>query len=520
MHRILAPTRLWALHCAAATRRIESRAAAALPPHTLMRRAGDAVARLTLALAPHAQRIWVAAGPGNNGGDGFEAAIRLQQAGKTVWITWLGTAVGDRAAPADALAAHDRAVAAGVQIGDGLPEPSAHFDFAIDALLGIGASRAPDGRVAECIERLNTMGCPILAIDLPTGLDADTGRRLGATCVRADHTLSLLTLKPGLFTADGRDQAGAVWFDGLDVVTDATDPDAWLSGAPASASTQLRLHARHKGSFGDVGIVGGAAGMAGAALLAARAAQAAGAGRVFLEWLHGADTAGVDALHPELMVRNDWSRSPASVLAAATVVCGCGGGDAVRGRLLRLLSLAGRLVLDADALNAVAADPHLLTQLQARARRSLATVLTPHPLEAARLLGCETTTVQADRLGAARKLTELTGCVVVLKGSGTITAAPGQVPHLNGTGNGSLASGGTGDVLAGWIGGRWAQAGADETDEEHALAFSVASQAVADHGAAAEPQQPGALPASELIQRLQRDLRCGRTVGRLVQQRV
>lgn len=517
MHRILAPTRLWALHCTAATRRIESQAAATLPPHTLMRRAGDAVARLTLALAPHAQRIWVAAGPGNNGGDGFEAAIRLQQAGKTVWITWLGTAVGDRAAPADALAAHDRAVAAGVQIGDGLPEPSAHFDFAIDALLGIGASRAPDGRVAECIERLNTMGCPILAIDLPTGLDADTGRRLGATCVRADHTLSLLTLKPGLFTADGRDQAGAVWFDGLDVVDDAIAPDAWLSGAPASASTQLRLHARHKGSFGDVAIVGGAAGMAGAALLAARAAQAAGAGRVFLEWLHGDDRAGVDVLHPELMVRCDWSRSPASVLAAATVVCGCGGGDAARGRLPRLLSLAGRLVLDADALNAVAADPHLLTQLQARARRSLATVLTPHPLEAARLLGCETATVQADRLATARKLTELTGCVVVLKGSGTITAAPGQVPHLNGTGNGSLASGGTGDVLAGWIGGRWAQAGTGEPEVEPALAFSLASQAVADHGAAAEPQQPGALSASELIQRLQRDLRCGRTVGRPVQ---
>lgn len=515
MHRILAPTRLWALHRTAATRRIESQAAAALPPHALMQRAGDAVARLTLAIAPHAQRIWVAAGPGNNGGDGFEAAARLQQAGKQVRITWLGMARGDRAAPADALAARDRAVAAGVQIDDRWPDPSERCDFAIDALLGIGASRAPEGRTADCIERLNAAGCPVLAIDLPTGLDADTGRRLGPACVRADHTLSLLTLKPGLFTADGRDQAGAVWFDGLDVADDATDPDAWLSGAPASA--QLRLHARHKGSFGDVGIVGGATGMAGAALLAARAAQAAGAGRVFLEWLQDTDKTGLDVLHPELMVRGDWSRSPAPVLAAATVVCGCGGGDAMRDRLPRLLSLAGRLVLDADALNAVAADVQLLTQLQARGRHSRATVLTPHPLEAARLLGCDTATVQADRLSAARKLTELTGCVVVLKGSGSITAAPGRVPHLNGTGNSSLASGGTGDVLAGWIGGRWAQAATEETGDEPTLAFSVASQAVADHGAAAEPQQPGALLASELIRRLQHGLHRGHAARRPAQ---
>ncbi len=511
MHRILAPTRTWPLHCSAATRQIETRGAAGLlPPHTLMQRAGDAVARLTMAVAPHAQHIWVAAGPGNNGGDGFDAAARLQAAGKQVRLSWLGTAVGARPAPADALAARDRAIAAGVQIDDRLPAPSDRFDLVIDALLGIGAARAPEGELAESIERLNACACPVLAIDLPTGLDPDTGRRLGAACVRADHTLALLTLKPGLFTADGRDQAGDIWFDALGVLDDESTPDAWFTGAPEPAG--LRLHARHKGSFGDVAVVGGAAGMAGAALLAARAAQAAGAGRVFVEWLHdiSAESFGVDALHPELMMRSGWSQSNASVLAAATVVCGCGGGDAVRDRLPRLLSLAGRLVLDADALNALAADPQLMTQLRARAKRSLATVLTPHPLEAARLLGCDTATVQADRLAVARALTDLTGCVVVLKGSGSITAAPAQVPHLNGTGNGSLASGGTGDVLAGWLGGRWAQAGQHNADEL-TLAFATASQAVADHGAAADPLQPGALLASELIQRLQHDLRCGRS---------
>jgi hydroxyethylthiazole kinase-like uncharacterized protein yjeF len=511
MHRILAPTRPWPLHCTAATRQIETQASAGLPPHTLMQSAGDAVARLAMAVAPHAQHIWVAAGPGNNGGDGFEAAARLQAAGKQVRLSWLGAAAGARSAPADTLAARDRAIAAGVQIDDGLPSPSDRFDLVIDALLGIGATRAPEGLLAESIGRLNTAGCPVLAIDLPTGLDADTGRRLGVACVRADHTLSLLTLKPGLFTADGRDQASTVWFDALGVLEDAMAPDAWLSGAPEP--TALRLHARHKGSFGDVAVVGGAVGMAGAALLAARAAQVAGAGRVFVEWLQEADAGsiGVDGLHPELMMRSGWSRSDASVLAAATVVCGCGGGDAVRNRLPRLLSLAGRLVLDADALNAVAADPQLMAQLRARTQRSLATVLTPHPLEAARLLGCDTATVQANRLAAARALTDLTGCVVVLKGSGSITAAPGQVPHVNGTGNASLASGGTGDVLAGWLGGRWAQAGLHNATDELTLAFATASQAVADHGAAAEPPQPGALPASELMQRLQHDLRRGRS---------
>jgi len=513
MHRILAPTRPWPLHCTSATRQIEARAAASLPPHTLMQRAGDAVARLTIAVVPHAQHIWVAAGPGNNGGDGFEAAARLQAAGKQVRLSWLGSAEGDRPAPADALAARDLAIAAGVQIDDRLPSPSDRFDLVIDALLGIGATRAPEGHLAEWIRRLNTHNSPVLAIDLPSGLDADTGRRLGPTCVRADHTLSLLTLKPGLFTAEGRDQVGTVWLDSLGVLDDTAEPDAWLSGAPAPET--LRLHARHKGSFGDVAIIGGSAGMAGAALLAARAAQAAGAGRVFVEWLQEVDARsfGVDGLHPELMMRSGWSQSDAPVLAAATVVCGCGGGDEVRKRLPRLLSLAGRLVLDADALNAVAADPQLMAQLRARAKRSLATVLTPHPLEAARLLGCDTAAVQADRLSAACALTDLTGCVVVLKGSGSITAAPGRVPHLNGTGNGSLASGGTGDVLAGWLGGLLAQAGPVSAGDAVTLAFVTASQAVADHGAAAEPLQQGALPASELIRRLQHDLRYGRSMS-------
>jgi hydroxyethylthiazole kinase-like uncharacterized protein yjeF len=363
MNRILPPSRLWPLHGLAATRGIEADAAPTLPPHTLMHRAGDAVARLALAVAPHSQRVWVAAGPGNNGGDGLEAAAQLQAAGKEVTVHWLGATQGDRCSPPDSLDAHARAHAAGVQIIDtGLanwPAALGPRDVAIDALLGIGAARAPTGPMAEMVDRLNAMACPVIAIDVPSGLDADRGQAWGPSCVRADHTLSLLTLKPGLFTASGRDQAGMVWLDSLGVANSASAlPDAWLSGAQAAPLP--RLHAQHKGSFGDVMVVGGAPGMAGAALLAARAAQAAGAGRVFVDWLQDASQApGLDVMHPELMMQRAKSLSEPAVLKAATVVCGCGGGSVVRDRLPRLLSLAGRLVLDADALNALATDAQL-----------------------------------------------------------------------------------------------------------------------------------------------------------------
>jgi len=510
MNRILPPSRLWPLHGVTTTRGIEADAALTLPPHTLMHRAGDAVARLALAVAPHSRRVWVAAGPGNNGGDGLEAAAQLQAAGKKVTVQWLGATQGDRCSPPDSLDAHARARAAGVQIIDsGLanwPAALELHDVAIDALLGIGAARAPTGPMAEMVDRLNAMVCPVIAVDVPSGLDADRGQAWGPSCVRADHTLSLLTLKPGLFTASGRDQAGTVWLDSLGVASSASAlPDAWLSGVQAAPPP--RHHAQHKGSFGDVVVVGGAPGMAGAALLAARAAQAAGAGRVFVDWLQDASQApGLDVMHPELMMQRGKSLSEPAVLKAATVVCGCGGGSAVRDRLPRLISLAGRLVLDADALNALATDAQLMKQLRQRQGRAQATVLTPHPLEAARLLACEVAQVQSDRMYAARALAEMTACVVVLKGSGSITAASGHMAHINGTGNASLASGGTGDVLAGWLGGCWAQSDRSGMGmpDELALAFSTASQAVADHGSAAEPEVPAALAASELIERLHR----------------
>ena len=493
MQRLLPAQSPQPLFDAAQTRLIEQAALAALPPHTLMRRAGLATARLALALAPHAGRVWIAAGPGNNGGDGLEAALHLVQWGKQVNVSLLADAAS---LPTDAQAALTRAQVAGVRIDASLPSGFDTPNLAIDALLGIGASRAPQDAMAHAIGRLNGLHCPVLAIDLPSGLQADTGQPLGHACVVADHTLSLLTLKPGLFTAAGRDHVGAVWLDALNVDTPSAAPTAWLAGDDPSMPT--RRHAQHKGSFGDVALVGGARGMTGAALLAARAAHAAGAGRVFVCLLDDAPPS-LDPLRPELMFRAAWPRSDAQVLKEATVVCGCGGGDAVRELLPRLLSLVARLVLDADALNAIAADSALQTLLRARADRGLHSVLTPHPLEAARLLACDTPAVQADRLAAAQRLAERFACTVVLKGSGSVVAAPGRVPSINPTGNAALASAGTGDVLAGWLGGLWSQWEPATTAES---AFSAAVAAVFRHGAAAESTLHGPLRAADLIERM------------------
>lgn len=473
MHAIH-PDRSWPLHGVARTRQLEQLAQAQLAPHVLMQRAGLAVAQLALALAPHARTIWLACGPGNNGGDGMLAAMHLQRWGKRAVVTWLGT---PQSASADAAGAYQAAAQAGVEFA---PAPPEQPDLCVDALFGIGLShgaapRAPSPNLAIWLEHLRRCGAPVLAVDVPSGLDADTGRATAQT-VRAHHTLSLLTLKPGLFTANGRDASGQVWFDDLGLHGDATAS----AHARANASARLiappaprpRPHASHKGSYGDVAVIGGAAGMTGAALLAARAALHHGAGRVFVGLLDEAGMA-VDPVQPELMFR----ALSTLALADMTVVCGCGGGDAVRAPLPRVLSTAKAVVIDADAINSIATDTQLQSLLAARGARGVATVLTPHPLEAARLLGTGAAEVQQDRLAAAQALAERFACVVVLKGSGTVVAGPGQIPAINPTGNASLATAGTGDVLAGMVGAALA-AGLSP--------FAAAAQCVYAHGLLAD----------------------------------
>ena len=467
--RITALNGPWPLHDAAASRAAEQCATAGALPSALMATAGLAVARLALAIAPHATRVRVWAGPGNNGGDGLVAARHLHQAGKSVQVCLIGDA---GRLPADAAQALRDALAAGVALQQNAYDMAA-ADLAIDALLGLGTRRAPQGALADAINALNDGAAPVLAVDIPSGLHPDTGTVIGAAAVRATATLALLSLKPGCFTHQGRDHAGAVWFSDLGVK--AAQPTAWLSGAPAS---HPRPHAAHKGSHGDVLVIGGAPGMTGAAWLAASAALAAGAGRVYTSLLD--EGVGQVVRHRlELMSQTQaWLQAPPQ-LSARTVVCGCGGGDAVRTALPPLLSHAGRLVLDADALNAISADPALLQLLQRRATRGLATLVTPHPLEAARLLGVPTPDVQQDRLAATSILAQRLGATVLLKGSGSIIAAPGAVPVINSTGNAALATAGTGDVLAGWAGGLWAQ-------RPGSSAHDIATAAAWLHGRAAD----------------------------------
>lgn len=488
MLRRVLPNPTLPLYDVAATRRLEAAAATALPPHSLMQRAGLAVARLARALAPHARVIWIACGPGNNGGDGLEAAAQLQRMGAQPWVTWLGT---PERASADTRASLARARAAGVRFATEPPDGLGPQDLCIDALLGIGAQRAPQGRMADWIAALNASAAPTLAVDLPTGLCTDTGSALfsgaqthhstmGYQGIYAQHTLSLLTCKPGLFTHHGRDAAGVVWFDDLGIsdgerAVDAPSPVAELCAPPPRPA---RPHASHKGRWGDVAVIGGEGltrrglGMSGAAQLAATAALHGGAGRVLLCLLDDDATSALPE-QPELMLR----RFDALDLRQATVVCGCGGGDAVRTVLPAVLAQSPRLVLDADALNAIAADPGLRSQAQHRSARGAITVLTPHPLEAARLLGSDAATVQADRLAAARALSATFEAVVVLKGSGSVVAAPGRTPVINLSGNARLATAGTGDVLAGLCAARLAAA---------PDAFTAVVDAVHEHGAAAE----------------------------------
>ena len=449
------------------TRTLEHTAMAHLAPHQLMQRAGLAVANLACALTPHARRVWIACGPGNNGGDGLEAAVHLQQRGYQPLVTLLGN---PETLPADAKASWLRAVAAGVRITSQPPERP---DLCIDALLGIGSTRPPSDQIAHWIATINTSNALVLAVDTPTGLQADTGI-CAHSCVQADHTLSLLTLKPGLFTAHGRDAAGQVWWEDLGVRESIEAPCARL-GCSQDAQWIGYSHASHKGTRGDVVIVGGAAGMVGAAFLAASAALHCGAGRVFVSLLDPCNMA-FQPTQPELMLRAlcDLPDHP------LTLVCGCGGGTPIRGALPELLARPDGLVLDADALNAIAVDTALQQLLRQRSKQA-PTVLTPHPLEAARLLGTDTSHIQNDRLAAAQALVEQFQCTVVLKGSGTITAAPQQIPFINPTGNGRLATGGTGDVLAGMIGARLASGLA---------AFDAASIAVFQHGQTADRWPP------------------------------
>lgn len=432
------------LYRAAGLRALE--AAAAGQP--LMQRAGLAAADLAGTLATDAALpVLILAGPGNNGGDGFEAATHLRRRGHDVRLVFAGN---PERQPADAAAARRRFVDAGGRPLADIPQLP-RWGLVIDALFGIGLARAPAGAAAELIAAANALarrdGCPLLALDCPSGLDADCGRVAGAA-IRATHTLTFIAGKPGLYTADGPDHAGTLALAdlGLDAPT-LVPADGHLLGCAAFAG-QLVRRARnsHKGSNGSAGILGGAPGMLGAALLAGRAALRLGAGRCFVGCLDEAAPA-VDPVQPELMLR-----TPQALLAAPLSALACGPGLGTDIAAAELLDQACAsplpLLLDADALNLLARDTDLEVAL---ATRAASTVLTPHPAEAARLLDVAVATVQADRIAAACELADRFNAQVALKGCGTVIAAPDGSWSINPTGNPGMGSAGMGDVLSGIV---------------------------------------------------------------------
>ena len=464
-------------------RALETRHATAQPP--LMERAGRAAARVALDRFGHG-RCLVCAGPGNNGGDGFVMARELSQAGVAVDVLFTADPGG---LPADAAAAFRSCRQSAARV---CREPAGRYALVIDALFGIGLSRPVTGAYAALIDRINAFPGPVLALDLPSGLDGDTGRILGGA-VKATHTLSFIGAKPGLYSLDGPDHCGEIIADPLDLDL-AGLPGAVLAIADFAAMLRPRRRNSHKGHFGSLAVIGGAPGMSGAALLAARAGLQLGAGRVYAGML---EPLAVDPGQPELMLR-----LPDDALQQATAaVVGPGlGASTVAPELIRRAAGADfPLLLDADALNLVAAHPVLARLVS---RRTADTLLTPHPAEAARLLGATTEAVQADRVAAALELARRFNAGVALKGCGTVVALADGRWRINATGNPGLASAGSGDVLAGVAGALLAQG----WDPAAALCGAVHLHGLAADRLVSQGTGPVGLTAGELIPAIRREL--------------
>lgn len=413
----------------------------------LMQRAAAAAWAHLRARWPQAARIGLLCGPGNNGGDGYLMGVCARTAGLDVTAMALTPeSLGEAARARQAF------LAAGGKITVATPQMSLPaVDVWVDALFGSGFNRVASGLAAHLIEAVNTTARPVLALDVPSGLDADRGVITGP-CVRAALTVCLVAWKRGLFTHHAGEACGERVLAGLDLPAAALAsraPDAELLHAH---SLPPRRRASHKGDFGHVLVLGGEAGFGGAVRLAGEAALRTGAGLVSVA-TRAVHVAPLLAARPELMLHA--VESAADVLPAlaraGVLLSGPGLGQGAWGRVLFDLTLDAQrpLVLDADGLNWLAQTP--------RAFSGQPVVLTPHPGEAARLLGCDVKTVQQDRFAAVRELAQAYAATVVLKGAGTLIATPDGRVRVCPWGNPGMASGGMGDVLSGIIAGLLAQ---------------------------------------------------------------
>ncbi|MGE5169001.1 MAG: NAD(P)H-hydrate dehydratase [Rudaea sp.] len=453
----------------------------------LMERAGAVAAELAMAtLASRRGDVVVLAGPGNNGGDAYVCARKLRERGLAVRVVSTGAAPSTGEA-ADALAALRSSDVAFVAT----PPPAAPA-LIVDGLFGVGLSRALAPPYSGWVEWANASGAPILALDVPSGLDAATGVAHAPTIV-ATATATFIALKPGLLTCDGPDHCGTLSVHALGLDADVPTPGVRLEwrGLAAHLPPILGRPQRksHKGTYGRACIVGGAEGLVGAALLAGRSAIRLGAGRVVVG-LAARNPPLVDMLSPELMLRE--AHAVGTDHDAWVVGPGLGGGERAQALLEKVLAIDQPVVVDADALNAIAAERSLVAAVASR--RSI-TLATPHPAEAARILQCTTADVQADRVGAATNLANTLRAHVVLKGAGSILARPDGTFDVNASGNPALATAGSGDVLAGMLGALLAQSvGAND-----ALRIGVCLHGAAADMLVARGVGPLGVTASEVI---------------------
>ncbi len=438
-------------------RAFEAQAQASLAPHTLMSRAGEAVARLTLAKYPHAEHIAVLCGPGNNGGDGFVAAAWLLARGVRVSVFCDLT---QTQYSSDATWARQQCHAPLHELHcPALMQTLRDADVVIDALFGAGLNKPLIEPWLSLIKNVQAAAKPIVAVDIPSGLHSDTGVALGAA-LRADVTLALLSLRPGHFTGVAAAFTGELWWHNLDILPTGIPESIELTSACNIILPRV-FATDHKGTRGTLAVIGGAKGMRGAPLLGARTALACGAGRVHAGFISALNEAvpELDAQEPSLMCHTLTNTSLS--FDADTFVFGPGAGasDLAKALLHDLLNRKNplKLVIDADGLNLLAQQAELAKLLQARDQNAPLAVLTPHPLEAARLLGCSVNEVQSDRLAAARKLATLYRSIVILKGAGSVIASPSGQLAINSSGSARLATAGSGDVLAGLISALLAQ---------------------------------------------------------------
>ena len=465
--------------------------ALAIPGYTLMTRAAAAALRALRAHWPRAWKIAVLCGAGNNAGDGYVLARLALAAGLDVTVLYL---TAPEQLQGDARTAWQEARAAGVPIRTFTPSGLNTAEVIVDALLGTGLTRPLAADWVAAVQAVNAARVPVLALDIPSGLSADSGAVLGAA-VRADLTVTFIAAKFGLFTGAGPDHAGKVELADLAVpeaVLQTQPPCAWRIGADglADALPAPRLPSAHKGSFGTVLVIGGQPGMSGAVRLAAEAAARVGAGRVLVA-THPAHAAVLNSGRPELMCHGiEASAELHDLIEQADVLAvgpGLGQGAWAQALMKPLWDCPRPLLLDADALNLLALAP----------RRRDDWILTPHPGEAARLLGADTHSVQNDRRAAVLTLQEKYGGVVVLKGAGSLIADGGRV-RLASAGNPGMASAGMGDVLTGVIAAMLAQG----LPAAEAAAVGVVLHGCAGDSAAAEGER--GLLAGDLFAELRR----------------